>query len=83
MIYTHVHTLFCKQQSTRRDTYQPTRSMTFQCFGRPPKVIEEEIGRFFADRAFGLATMVAWMRIVVQCLENHQKRCSECNPKTD
>lgn len=25
---------------------------------RPPKVIEEEIGRFFADRAFGLATMV-------------------------
>eukprot|EP00913_Durusdinium_trenchii_P020793 g19533.t1 len=25
---------------------------------RPPKVIEEEISRFFSDRAFGLATMV-------------------------
>jgi len=37
--------------------------MTLRQIGRPPKVIEEEIGRFFADRAFGLATMVAWMRM--------------------
>ena len=53
-----------KQQSTG---YLSTNqihdtSTDLRQIGRPPKVIEEEIGRFFADRAFGLATMVAWIR---------------------
>ena len=40
------------------------RSLDLEPVSRPPKVIEEEISRFFSDRAFGLATMVACLKLV-------------------